>query len=117
MKYQITRGRLLATTMIAGMATLAGFAANAQTTAPAAPAAAQNNEVEAVVVTGSLLRRTDTATPSPVTVQTSEQLKAQGITTVADGGKAISAGLSAPEAISFEEASCLPKAAFGVSLE
>jgi iron complex outermembrane receptor protein len=91
MKYQITRGRLLATTMIAGMATLAGFAANAQTTAPAAPAAAQNNEVEAVVVTGSLLRRTDTATPSPVTVQTSEQLKAQGITTVADAIRSLSA--------------------------
>ena len=92
MKYQITRGRLLATTMIAGVATLAGFAANAQTAAPTAqPAATQNNEVEAVVVTGSLLRRTDSATPSPVTVQTSEQLKAQGITTVADAIRSLSA--------------------------
>jgi iron complex outermembrane receptor protein len=89
MKYQITRGRLLATTMIAGVATLAGFAANAQTAT--APAADPNNEVEAVVVTGSLLRRTDTATPSPVTVQTSEQLKAQGITTVADAIRSLSA--------------------------
>ncbi|MGH1557469.1 hypothetical protein ACRAWD_05760 [Caulobacter segnis] len=33
MKYQMTRGRLLATSMIVGVATLAGFAANAQTTA------------------------------------------------------------------------------------
>jgi iron complex outermembrane receptor protein len=92
MKYQITRGRLLATTMIAGVTALAGFAANAQTAAPAAqPAAEQNNEIDAVVITGSLLRRTDTATPSPVTVQTSEQLKAQGITTVADAIRSLSA--------------------------
>jgi iron complex outermembrane receptor protein len=93
MKLQITRGRLLATTMMAGVATFAAFAANAQT-APA-PAAAQaapaDNEVEAVVVTGSLLRRTDTATPSPVTVQTTEQLKAQGITTIADAIRSLSA--------------------------
>lgn len=92
MKYKLTRGRLLTTTMIAGVATLAGVAANAQTQAPAGqPAAAQDNQVEAVVVTGSLLRRTDTATPSPVTVQTSEQLKAQGITTVADAIRSLSA--------------------------
>ena len=91
MKYQISRGRLLATTMIAGVATLAGFAANAQTAPAAAPAGQDNTEVEAVVVTGSLLRRTDTATPSPVTVQTNEQLKAQGITTVADAIRSLSA--------------------------
>nr|WP_295110210.1 TonB-dependent receptor [uncultured Caulobacter sp.] len=89
MKYQLTRGRLLATSMIVGVATLAGFAANAQTTA-AAPAQ-DDNSVEAVVVTGSLLRRTDTATPSPVTVQTQESLKAQGITTVADAIRSLSA--------------------------
>ena len=96
MKLQITRGRLLATTMMAGVA-FAGFAAHAQdaaapvATAPAAQAAPADNEVEAVVVTGSLLRRTDTATPSPVTVQTSAQLKAQGITTVADAIRSLSA--------------------------
>lgn len=95
MNYPFTRGRLLATSMIVGVATLAGFAANAQTTAPAAQSAAQDNEVEAVVVTGSLLRRTDTATPSPVQVQTNEQLKAQGITTVADAIRSLSADNSA----------------------
>jgi iron complex outermembrane receptor protein len=94
MKLQITRGRLLATTMMAGVATFAAFAANAQTAstpAAAAQAAPADNEVEAVVVTGSLLRRTDTATPSPVTVQTTEQLKAQGITTIADAIRSLSA--------------------------
>jgi iron complex outermembrane receptor protein len=72
MKLQINRGRLLATTMMAGVATFAAFAANAQDAAPTAAQATTpaDNEVEAVVVTGSLLRRTDTATPSPVTVQT-----------------------------------------------
>ena len=94
MKLQITRVRLLATTMMAGVA-FAGFAAHAQDAAPAAaqtPAAqAAPDEVEAVVVTGSLLRRTDTATPSPVTVQTTEQLKAQGITTIADAIRSLSA--------------------------
>jgi iron complex outermembrane receptor protein len=90
MTLNITRGRLLATTMIAGVATLVGFAAQAQDTAPVATAP-QSDEVEAVVVTGSLLRRTDTATPSPVTVQTSQQLKAQGITTVADAIRSLSA--------------------------
>jgi iron complex outermembrane receptor protein len=96
MTLQITRGRLLATTMMAGFAAFAGFAAQAQdaapvATAPAAQAAPSDNEVEAVVVTGSLLRRTDTATPSPVTVQTSGELKAQGITTVADAIRSLSA--------------------------
>jgi len=93
MKLQTNRGRLLATTMIAGVATFAAFAANAQDAAPTAAQAAApaDNEVEAVVVTGSLLRRTDTATPSPVTVQTTEQLKAQGITTISDAIRSLSA--------------------------
>jgi iron complex outermembrane receptor protein len=74
------------------VAALAGFAANAQTVpAPTTQPAAEDNSVEAVVVTGSLLRRTDTATPSPVTVQTTEQLKAQGITTVSDAIRSLSA--------------------------
>ncbi|KQY27666.1 TonB-dependent receptor [Caulobacter sp. Root487D2Y] len=92
MKLQITRGRLFATTMIAGVATFAAFAANAQTApAPAAQAAPADNEVEAVVVTGSLLRRTDAETPSPVTVQTQAQLEQRGITSVADAIRTLAA--------------------------
>ena len=101
MTFQITRGRLLATTMMAGVATFAGFAASAQTPTPqaqtpqaqtpSAAAAPEADEVEAVVVTGSLLRRTDTETPSPVTVQTSEQLQARGITSVADAIRTLAA--------------------------
>lgn len=44
-----------------------------------------------VVVTGSLLRRTSTETPSPVTVLTSENLARAGITTAADAIRSISA--------------------------
>jgi iron complex outermembrane receptor protein len=95
MKLQINRARLLATTMMAGVATFAAFAANAQTApagAQAAPASAQaDNEVEAVVVTGSLLRRTDTETPSPVTIQTSAQLQQRGITSVSDAIRTLAA--------------------------
>lgn len=38
-----------------------------------------------IVVTGSLLRRTDTETPSPVTVITTENLDRRGLSTVQDG--------------------------------
>ncbi len=44
-----------------------------------------------VVVTGTLFRRTDTETPSPVTVLTSESLQRSGITNVADAVRSISA--------------------------
>ncbi len=44
-----------------------------------------------IVVTGSLLRRTDTETPSPVTVLTAESLAKAGISTIADAVRSISA--------------------------
>jgi iron complex outermembrane receptor protein len=44
-----------------------------------------------VVVTGSLLRRTSTETPSPVTVLTSDTLLKAGITNVSDAVRSISA--------------------------
>ena len=52
----------------------------------AAPAFAQQQQggVETVVVTGSLLSRSDVETPSPVTILTSQQIQASGLTTTAD---------------------------------
>lgn len=44
-----------------------------------------------VVVTGSLLRRTNTETPSPVTVLTSDTLAKAGITTASDAIRSVSA--------------------------
>ena len=82
------RERLLASSMICGMAVLAAGQASAQT---AAPAQAEDTQVEEIVVTGSLFRRTDTETPSPVTVLTSENLQRAGISTASDAIRTISA--------------------------
>ncbi|RYY24427.1 MAG: TonB-dependent receptor [Sphingomonadales bacterium] len=62
-------------------------------TAPVAPAAQDPvaEDEAGIVVTGSLLRRTDTETPSPVTVLTAEALDNAGITTMAEAIRSISA--------------------------
>ena len=72
----------------------------------AAPAAQQDTQVQApapvsdakpaqgsdtIVVTGTLLRRTDTETPSPVTVLTSDNLQKAGVSTIADAIRSVSA--------------------------
>ncbi|HWU95238.1 MAG TPA: TonB-dependent receptor [Sphingomonas sp.] len=62
--------------------------AQTSTTPQDKPAA---DEGETIVVTGSLLRRTDTETPSPVTVLTSDSLNKAGITTMSDAIRSISA--------------------------
>ncbi len=86
MNTKTIRERLLASSMICGaaFATLGAGQAVAQT----APA---DTQVEEIVVTGSLFRRTDTETPSPVTVLTSETLQRAGISTAADAIRSISA--------------------------
>ena len=57
--------------------------------APADEGAATSDDT--IVVTGSILRRTDTETPSPVTVLSSETLQERGINTVADAVQRLSA--------------------------
>ena len=83
------RERLLASSMICGLTVLGAGQAVAQT-APA-DSNTEQTQVEEVVVTGSLFRRTDTETPSPVTVVTSENLQRAGITTASDAIRTISA--------------------------
>jgi iron complex outermembrane receptor protein len=64
----------------------------AQTATP--PATQDETTVEedaGIVVTGSLFRRTDTETPSPVTVLTADSLQKSGITTIAEAVRSISA--------------------------
>ncbi len=70
--------------------------------AEAAGNAATANEVQEIVVTGSLFRRTNIETASPVTVLSVEQLSRQGLTNVADAVRSISADNSGtvPEAFS-----------------
>jgi iron complex outermembrane receptor protein len=83
MPLQTTRERLLASTMICGVLAL-GAPALAQTSsgqpqpaAGAAPAPA-DTQVQEIVVTGSLIKRTNIETPSPVTVITLQQLQTSG---------------------------------------
>ncbi|UZK65326.1 TonB-dependent receptor domain-containing protein [Sphingomonas sp. M1-B02] len=65
-------------------------------------ASAQDSEDNAIVVTGSLFRRTDTETPSPVTVLTSETLERAGITTVADAVRSVSADSGGSIGVGFQ---------------
>ncbi|MFG6282566.1 TonB-dependent receptor domain-containing protein [Sphingomonas sp. S6] len=53
--------------------------------------ASDQDKASDIVVTGSLFRRTDTETPSPVTVLTSDTLAKAGITTASDAIRSISA--------------------------
>jgi iron complex outermembrane receptor protein len=70
---------------LASLVPLAGFGQ----TEPAA--ASSSNELQEIVVTGSLIKRTDTETPSPVQVITAEDLKNSGYTNVSDVLRNISA--------------------------
>jgi iron complex outermembrane receptor protein len=60
----------------------------------ATSADAGNGNPEEIVVTGTIFRRTNTETPSPVTVLSSETLANRGITNVADAVRSISADSS-----------------------
>ncbi len=85
-----TRARLLASSIIAGAA-LAALSAVPAAAAAAPAAAPADTTVGEVVVTGSLFRRTDTETASPVTVITAQKIDAAGITTIADAVRTLSA--------------------------
>jgi len=83
LNFQIKRERLLASTMIAGLA-LAGFAAPAAAQTTPSPEADQPSQVSDIVVTGSRLRQPNLTTTSPVTQVTGEDIDVQGVTRVED---------------------------------
>jgi len=70
------------------LAVAASAAASAQQVGPSAPAPA---EMADIVVTGSLIRRTDAETASPVTVLSAEDLIKSGYTDISDVLRNISA--------------------------
>ena len=72
---------VLAPAMTAALLT---FGLLSQASAQTAPAAAGASDISEIVVTGSLIRRTDTETPSPVQVLTAEDIAKTGFTSVAD---------------------------------
>ena len=67
-------------TASAAAATLFAVSAHAQQST----AAAQGPELQEIVVTGSLIKRTDTETPSPVQIITAQDLQDSGYTQVSD---------------------------------
>lgn len=66
-------------------------AASAGMCLPLATANAQGTELEEIIVTGSIIRRADIETPSPVTVVSAEQLEDRGINTVSEALQRLSA--------------------------
>lgn len=63
------------------------------TAATGSPDASDTNKKD-IVVTGTLFRRTDTETPSPVTILSADNLKKAGINNVSDAVRSISADSS-----------------------
>ena len=76
------RLRLLATTMIGGLALGAGLWAAPASAQTAAAAAAEKpaNEVGEIVVTGSRIRRAETDTPAPVLTVDAQTITDKGFT-------------------------------------
>jgi iron complex outermembrane receptor protein len=114
------RARLLATAAPFALL-LAGSPAFAQS-APAAPAqlpaepAASDDAGKDIVVTGTLFRRTDTETPSPVTVLTADALDKRGISTVAEAVQRLSANNAGALPNNFTAAGAFAAGASAVSL-
>ena len=84
-----TRTRLLATAISLFAAATPALAQDSAA-ADAAAVETAGQEEDEIVVTGSMLRQSDTATPSPVTVVTAETLDQRGINTVQDAVQQLS---------------------------
>ncbi|MES2054918.1 MAG: TonB-dependent receptor [Pseudomonadota bacterium] len=95
----IRKAHLLATAAPAVLLLVSPAMAQDQPAAPATAApvdpqmqsADQGDQSQDIVVTGSLFRRPDTETPSPVTILSTENLQRAGITNIADAVRSISA--------------------------
>ncbi len=85
--------------MIAGLFAVPAFAQSTASTpddattlpAPGPQESATDQTGEEIVVTGSILRRTNSETPSPVTVLSAESLQERGINTVSEAMQRLSA--------------------------
>ncbi len=91
-RHQFLRHGAAPLALVLGMIAAPAWAQTTETpAAEAQDAAVEAQSEDAIVVTGSLFRRTDTETPSPVTVLTADSLNKAGITTIADAIRSISA--------------------------
>jgi iron complex outermembrane receptor protein len=101
------RSSLLIHTAIAGVALTAPAVVLAQTapaTTLAATASSDNaTQVQEIVVTGRLIRRTTTETPSPVTVMTADAISKTANTTIADVIRSVAADNSGTVPTAFSD--------------
>jgi iron complex outermembrane receptor protein len=92
----IPKLRLLASAaplgLLAMMSAAPAFAQDTPAPAPTPDSAQTASQEGDIVVTGTLFRRTDTETPSPVTVLSAQSLDRRGITTISDAVNSIAAG-------------------------
>ena len=100
----ICTGRLFAGTALSAMLVALASPSYAQAVAaPAAPVAATDAAPsDEVVVTGTIFRRTNTETPSPVTVLTADNLVKAGIVTASDAIRSVSADSAGSIGIGFQ---------------
>jgi iron complex outermembrane receptor protein len=95
---------------------LISASAYAQDTAAPQTAADAPADDDVIVVTGSILRRVDTATPSPVTTVTTENLESRGVATIQDGLQRLSANNGPALTNSFSANGAFAAGASAVSL-
>ncbi len=110
---------LLAGSILTGFLAFGGVApVAAQTVAPPPPSAATDtaSAPDEIVVTGTLFRRTNSETPSPVSVLTAEDLQARGITTVADALQTLSVNNAGALPTAFSANGAFANGASGASL-
>jgi iron complex outermembrane receptor protein len=75
--------------------------ANATATSTASASAQPATDTSEIIVTGTMFRRTNSETPSPVTVLSAQRLKEAGITNISDAVRSISADNSGSIPTSF----------------
>lgn len=98
------------------MISTSAYAQDAAVDCAATPDDASCAEAGQIVVTGSLLRRTDTETPSPVTVLSAETMETRGINTVAEAIQRIAANGSGTVSEGWNNGSNFATGANGISL-
>lgn len=86
------------------------------TTPPAAGDSTDASGAPEIVVTGSILRRTSTETPSPITVVTAESLDQRGISTIQEGLQTLASNNGAALTNSFSANGAFAAGASAVSL-
>ena len=95
---------------LTALATAAGYPITPAT------AASAEQELQEIVITGSILRRADAQTPSPVSVMTADDLQQRGINTVAEAMQRLSANGSGTMTQGWNNGSNFASGASAVSL-